>query len=291
MAKQDPDKQSGPYESETSERKRLQLARSALSIGRNVAAGSNEQALHKALLTGIKMASHHPFHDPLVSPITLAGELKKLGVGALTWSPETLCAEIDRKYNGWDEQKVSDALKSFHASGIIKTDVPQLVREKLYAIRVVATSDTAHTEWHVFEKVGGAFNDRTAKFGTVEPLSAAECARTIAVMENIRPDSYSDEVKIYVAACCHEYGLLTVEPLSWLSMSERYLQRMNQDATGEALSPKDRETIKRRFDEEKKSPSTAKLSDELTLASEDTLSIQVAKLLSIDFYATDIIRG
>lgn len=275
-----PDKKTAPTKDkkETAGPNKLQLAKATLGIGASLVQGSGEKALHKALLTGIKMADHHPFQDPLENPLSLAQSFKRLGLGALTWSPETLYSEIDRRYNGWDDAKVAEALTHFHKYGVIKTDVPQLVREKIYAIRVVATSDTAHTEWHVFEKVGGAFNDRTAKFGVVEPLSAAECARTIALMENIRPDSYSDEIKIYIAACCHEAGLLTVEPIKWLSMSEAYLQRMNKDAMEEAVSPQEKEFIIKKYLEEK--------SQTMREIADDVVSIQAAKLIAIDHYAS-----
>lgn len=260
---------------------KLQLAKTTILSAGNVLQGSHEQALQRAILTGIKMASGHPFSDPLANPLSIAAALKKLGLSALTWAPETLCAEIDRQFNNWDDAKVADALAYFHKYGVIKSDIPQLVREKIYAIRVVATSDSAHTEWHVFEKVGGAFNDRTAKFGVVEPLSAAECARTIATMENIRPDSYSDEVKIYIAACCHEAGLLTVEPLSWLSISESYLQRMNKDAMEEQITPEQKQAILSKYEEEKNSRVPREIPDEVT-------AIQAAKLVAINSYAAEL---
>lgn len=228
------------------------------------------------------MAGEGLFHDRLANPLLLSRGLKKLGVSVLGWAPETLMSALDQKFSGWNQGQVAEALEYFHKNGTIKSDIPQLVREKIYAIRVVATSNSAQTEWHVFEKVGGAFNDRTAKFGVVEPLSAAECARTIAVMENVRPDTYQNEIKIYIAASCHHDGLLTVSPLKWLSMADQYLQQMNRDSTGESLGPALKDQIVQTFEKLRSDPTAVKE------VGDDLVSVQAAKLAAIHAYAEEI---
>ena len=272
-----------PKESDPLERK-LKLAKGALGISQSALTGSAEKAFHQALVPGLKMASEGVFKDPLANPLHLTRALKKLGIAVLAWTPETLAATIDEKFNGWDKTKVSDALTSFHKTGVIKSDIPQLVREKIYAIRVIATSNSAQTEWHIFEKVGGAFNDRAAKFGIVEPLSAAECARTVAIIENIRPDSYTDEVKIYIAVCCHQAGLLTVSPVNWLSHCDPYLQELNRQATGDTLSAEMREKISAKYAETLSNTSSAKE------VPDEVIAVQAAKLAAIHLYAEEILR-
>jgi hypothetical protein len=258
--------------------KGLRLAKSTLSIGESLQARNPEKALHQVMMAGLKMASAHPFADSLVSPITLALEIKKLGIAVLGWTPETLMATIDQNFNHWTSAQVHDALEYFHKSGVLKTDVPQLVREKIYAIRVIATSNSAQTEWQTFEKVGGAFNDRLAKFGAVEALTPGECARTVAIIENIRPDTYENEVKVYIAACCHAYGLLTVSPVKWLAFADPYLQKLNQESTGEQLDPGVVIQVTNKM---------AALKDTVHEVEEDVISIQAAKLLAIDYMAEE----
>ena len=266
-------------------RKNLRALRSAANIGAAVSSGSVERTAEHALMTGLKMASGATLTDPQASPLQILAELKKLGIAVLGWSPETLAATLDEKFIGWDKDRCAEAILHFHKTGVIKSDIPQLVREKIYAIRVVSTSNSAQTEWHIFEKVGGAFNGRTAKFGVVEPLTAGECARAVAVIENIRPDTYSEDVKVYIAVCCHQAGLLTVAPVAWLAQCEEYLQQLNKDATGESVSPPVRNAI---IDEYKKITADPSQMREVP---EEIVSVQAAKLAAINFYAEEIIRG
>lgn len=266
-------------------RRGLQVVKSTLQVTESIKARNPERTLQQAIAAGLKMASPEIFHNPWVAPLKLTEALRRLGVSVLGWAPETLMATLDQKFSGWDGQKVQEAIEYFHKTGALKTDIPQLVREKIYAIRVVATSNSAQTEWHVFEKVGGAFNDRIAKFGLVEALTPAEAARTVAIIENIRPDEYSNEIKIYLATCCHEDGLYTVAPVKWLSMAEQYLQQMNSEATQTPIDPALRDKITQRYQELKARKTT------LREVADDMVSVQAAKLLAIDEYAEEATNG
>ncbi len=241
-------------------------------------------ALARALYTGVKLAeeSKNPFFDPLVNPLRLVSELRKLGPEALVWSPETLCSVIDSRHGGWTRDRVLKSLEHFHSTGELDTAVPELVRQKLYALRLVITSDSPHNFWENFEKVGCVFNDRLADFSVVQALSAAECAKTLAVIQNIRPDQYSREVRIYVAACCHQDGLYTTAPSKWLGAFNQELQDFNE-GTGTREDPATRDEIGRLYSSYKKSPPSGH--------EDSTESIQAVKLLGIDAYATEALIG
>jgi hypothetical protein len=262
-------------------KKKLQLVRSGHGIAESIRQGNLEQAFSKTIISGIKLAAGNPFADASANPLALAQALRGLGIGALSWTPETLFSTIDRMYFGWSEEKAHQALEKFHDTGVIQTDVPLIVRQKLYAIRIVATSDTAHNEWHIFEKVGSAFNDRVAKFGVVEKLSPGECARTVSVIEHIRPDSYSDEVKAYIAASAHEDGLLTIQPSKYLKMAGPALKKMNQESTG-VLDFGLTDKITRKMEIFK--ANGGKIEDE------DIVTIQALKLLAIDQMGDEVVR-
>ena len=214
----------------------LKLVKATMGLGHDLAKGHPEKALQKAIVTGIKLANDGLFKTATAHPLQLLEELKKLGIKALAWAPETLFAEIDRKYHGWSHERVTTALTRWHETGLLDTDVNPLVRQKLFALRVLMTSDTAYNQWHIFEKVGSVFNDRIPQFGVMEPLTAAEASVTVALMDKIRPDTFSNEVKIYIAATCQQDALLTVEVLDTLKMVENQLQIMNFDSCGERLS-------------------------------------------------------
>lgn len=264
-------------EDDASDKKKLKLIRSGHSIAQSLSAGNLEKAFAKSVVSGIKLAEENPFKNPLISPAVLVGAIKELGIEALVWKPETLFAAIDRKWNGWTDAQVGAALDSFHENGVLKTDVPPLVRQKVYAIRIIATSDTPHNEWHVFEKVGGALNDRMANFSVVEKLSPGECARTIAFIEDIRPDDYSKEVKSYIAASAHEEGLLTLECSKWLRMADSQLQTMNENSMGTTLNYE----VRRKIEDKVKLFKSQVLVD-VSGPTEDLLTIQALKILAID---------
>ena len=188
------------------------------------------------ILRGVKMAGQS-IYDPLVSNNELYEYLLDLGPGALALKPESLFAEIDRKYGGADSDTIVANLEHFHNTGEIKTQVPEINRQRLYAFRILVTSDTAYHEWHIFEKIGCVLNGRLAHFGVVEPLSPLECAVTVSVMDGVRPDTFSEEIKSYVAACCHQGGLYTLKPCKWLAFADEQLQMMNKEEAGRNLSP------------------------------------------------------
>lgn len=262
----------------------LKLLKTTGQVVGSLSAKNPEKAAAQLVMAGLKMAEVNVFYNPTANPLKLLDELKKLGIGALAWTPETLMSAIDRKFGGWSEDQIADALEHFHKTGTLKTGVPQLVREKLYALRVISTSNSAQTEWHIFEKIGGAFNDRIAQFGTVEPLNAAECARTVAIIEAVRPDTYENEIKVYIAASCHTDGLYTADPVKWIRMAEPYLQQMNFEATGEQLDLNIRTQIDSRLTSyrlEKKN---------LREVPDDLISVQASKLLAIDEYAKEVLE-
>jgi hypothetical protein len=231
------------------------------------------------ILRGMKMASPSVY-DPNVNPLVLMDIIKSIGVQSLGWKPETFFAHLDKTYGKWDSDKISDAMNKFHDTGLMQTDVPNIVRHKIYAIRIILTSDTAHREWHIFEKIGSAFNGRLAHFGVLEPLSPIECAKTVAIIDAIRPDEFSHEVMAYIAASCHQEGLYTLKPSKYLKMSEDLLQMMNREETGRSISDKMIVDIA-----EKKSTIAS-----VTEMSEDFVSIQAAKLLAIDTAAENMIK-
>jgi hypothetical protein len=265
-------------------KRHLGLLKSTVQVGEAAISKNPEKAMQQLVVAGLKMAEEIPFYNPAVNPLKLIDGLKTLGIGALAWSPETLMAAIDRKYHNWSDDEVANALEHFHKTGTLKTDVPQLVREKIYAIRVISTSNTAQTEWHVFEKIGGAFNDRVAQFGTLEPLSAAECAKTVALIETIRPDTYENEIKIYIAASCFSDGLYTVDPVKWLAIAETYLQQMNFESTGEHVDPTIKTKILDALNTYRAYKTTVReVPDELA-------AVQASKLLAIEEYVDEALK-
>lgn len=234
------------------------------TVAKNFSKFTNQMAA--TVLRGIKMASPS-LTDPNISIMEALEVLKSLGVQALAWKPETLFSVLDK------ETDASEALLRFHETGTLHTKIPDINRQKIYALRIIMTSDTAHREWHIFEKVGSVFNGRLAHFGVVEPLDPIECARTVAIINSIRPDMFSEEIISYVAASCHLDGLYTIAPCKWLNFADQKLQELNKEKTGRSLDLN----------------IANKISDRLTVITngkeqpaEDFCDIQALKLLALN---------
>ena len=265
----------------------LQAVKTTRSGLNTLAQGKPHELMAKAIYSGVKMASEvgpsGPFFDRLVNPLTLAEECRKRwGITWLSWSPETLCSMIDRTAGLWSHDRAGEALQKFQASGDMDTEVPALVRQKLYAIRVIATSDSAQNDWAIFEKIGAVFNDRTADFAVLQKMSAAECARTVAIIESIRPDTYGSQIHSYVGACCAEDGLLTVSPVKWLAWAEEDLQRFNREngiaAPAETLTA----SLKTKMSALRVTTQEPDL--------EDPITAQALKLLAVELYAEEVLE-
>jgi hypothetical protein len=79
------------------------------------------------------------------------------------------------------------------------------------ALQLAVNTNQAHQEWHVFEKVGHAFNMGIVDFAMVQPLRPDEASLTIKVLNKLRKDeSFNREVVIYVAACGKHSGMVCV---------------------------------------------------------------------------------
>jgi hypothetical protein len=240
-------------------------------------------SVNGTVLRSLKMAQP-AIYESLTSPLVLLQELKSLGPAALAWKPETLFTALDQKYSAWTGERAGQALEKFHATGLLDTNVPPLVRNKILALRVILTSDTVHREWNVFEKVGGAFNDRIPNFGVLEPLSPPECASTVAMLDVIRPDEFANEVKAYIAACCHTDGMYTVTPSKYLRMAEPNLAAMNREETGVATDPEVTASIATELNAIKLYATTIQMR-------EDFAFIQALKIFSADLYAMDALAN
>lgn len=215
----------------------LQVAKGISRVGKEIYHGHTDSAVLHAISLSSKLATSL-FYKNEAPVIELFKELTKLGPGVLVKAPESLYAFIDKTYGKYSQSEANDAIEHFHRTGELKTDVPPVVRNKIYAIRTTAISDAPYSEWNIFEKVGGAFNGRVVNFSHVEPLSAGECAATVALMDYIRHDDFTNEIKIYVALCCFESGIYSVKGCHWLSFAQDALQDLVYQNTGEPYSSK-----------------------------------------------------
>lgn len=88
--------------------------------------------------------------------------------------------------------------------------------QKINAFRVAVNTLMPWLEWDVFEKVCLGFLGLTPQFQSMEPLTVAQCACGIHILNQIRSVEYSLEVRKYIASCAQneEFEYLP-EPLQF----------------------------------------------------------------------------
>lgn len=141
----------------------------------------------------------------------------------------SLNSELNKKYDrdwwDWEPETLWQMLpKDF---GIEVTDE---VKGAIQALQVLYNTHFAHEHWHVFEKIGHAFNDNTVLFGVLQPLEMDEVAWTIHVINTIRPkEVYDPEILAYVAGCAKQAGMVYLPTDLYPKGSQEVLDELNND--------------------------------------------------------------
>lgn len=109
-------------------------------------------------------------------------------------------------------------------------EVTEELKGAVQALQILYTTHFAHEHWHVFEKVGHAFNDNTVLFGVLQPLEMDEVAWTVHVIDTIRPNEvYDPEVLAYIAACAKQAGIVYLHTGLYPKGSQEVLDELNND--------------------------------------------------------------
>lgn len=96
------------------------------------------------------------------------------------WEAPTLWAEIKR---------------------VFQSEISEQVRNKLQAIRTLYVSDLPWGSWQVFEKIAHALNGNTPDWSFMQAVGLEELYGTVDMIDQIRRSDWSNEVKLYMAAC------------------------------------------------------------------------------------------
>lgn len=87
------------------------------------------------------------------------------------------------------------------------------LRDVVMALQCTVNTNSPFEHWHIFEKVGLAFNNHHVDFGVVQPLEPNEASLTIYILKMIRPkEEFDPEVLGYIAAVCHSAGIVYTPP-------------------------------------------------------------------------------
>jgi hypothetical protein len=144
-----------------------------------------------------------------------------------------------RKWWDWEPETIWTTLSQDH--GIEATEQ---IRNVVLSLQVILSTQQPFENWHVFEKIGQAFNMNSVDFGTLEPLELTEAALTIKILNAIRPNQeYDMEVHGYIAACARLAGVLVLPSKYFSGASNALLRALDKgeheivDYTIKGLSP------------------------------------------------------
>lgn len=145
----------------------------------------------------------NPHTHPLVMDLLL---LRRYGPEWMLWDSEVLELRIRQDF------KIPD--------------VPDIVVDKLEAIKTVHMTDSCWVDWSVFCAVGQALTDSPVQFDTLWAPTPQELAGTVHLLNQFRNDvSWTDpraeELRAYMGVALIHGGLLCpVDPLLFLDLTE-----------------------------------------------------------------------
>lgn len=116
-------------------------------------------------------------------------------------------------------------------------EIPRVNIDKIGALKVLHNTDLFWDHWHIFEKVGNAFNNKIVQFNLLQLLSPPALAHTIKTANAIRKEEYDAEIGAYAYFCCMHYGclypgddVLKIIPKNLISRFEKDIERIKIEA-------------------------------------------------------------
>jgi len=166
-------------------------------------------------------------------------KLSSMGVLALYYF---LNDHYKRDWWDWEPETIWQTLD--HDGITVDEDIKDMV----LAFQLCVNSMAPFEHWHIFEKVGHAFNNNHVDFTVIQPLEPDEVAMAIKVLRSIQPETeFDQEVLRYMAACCKQAGLVYMPQDMFLKECQEYLDEITfehglRDGTIKAWAQKVRQS-------------------------------------------------
>jgi hypothetical protein len=138
--------------------------------------------------------THHDAH-PIVLDFAL---LRAFQLDWLGWEAETVWAEIQR---------------------VFKTQISELTRAKIQTVKTCHISNGPWEHWQVFEKIMQGLNNNIPRFELMQAPTIEQLYAGVDILEGLRQNEYSDEVKLYMsAAVLNEEVIFVPPPLDFIQV-------------------------------------------------------------------------
>lgn len=147
----------------------------------------------------------------------------------------------DREWWDWEPETIWKSLEDDHLDG--EGSTPEELKSAVMALQLCVSSMAAYEHWHIFEKVGHAFNWNHVDFSILQPLEPDEAALAAAILKRIQPKAVlEDEVLSYIAVCAKVAGMVylpaEIIPGAQDRLSEITFEYELRDATKKAWEDK-----------------------------------------------------
>lgn len=156
-----------------------------------------------------KFAAQTPYHYKVDALSVYAQMNGKYGQDWWDWEPETVWETLNRDFG-----------LELEEDGV----------NIIGALQTILNTNQAHEHWHVFEKVGHAFNGNHVDFSILQPLELDEIAVTLSVLNEVRPkQGYLSDIPAYIAASAKNSGVVYLPESFFGKEAQRYLDHMSND--------------------------------------------------------------
>jgi hypothetical protein len=114
-----------------------------------------------------------------------------------------------REWWDWEPETIWKTIESDHIEG----ETPEALKSAIMALQLCLNSMAPYEHWHVFEKVGHAFNWNPVSFEIIQPLEPDEACLAMSILGRLqRKTAFDDEVLTYVAVCAKSGGVAYLPP-------------------------------------------------------------------------------
>jgi hypothetical protein len=156
--------------------------------------------------------THHDAH-PIVIDFAL---LRSFGLEWLGWEAETVWAEVQR---------------------VFKTQISELTRAKIQTVKSCHISNGPWEHWQVFEKIMQGLNNNIPRFDLMQAPTIEQLYAGVDILEGIRQNDFSDEVRLYMAASVlNDEVIFVPPPLDFIQVEVSHPYYVCKDCGNEDLA-------------------------------------------------------
>lgn len=138
---------------------------------------------------------------------------------------EFLNQSLGKEWPEWEMETIEHMLFTDYAFALEDTN-----RDKLYALKVLATCDEPFEEWYVFNQCATSITGHGADFYVFKKTSPAMCLVALTTMKHIHPDKEVNlEVGRFICLVFNDSGIYTPPPSHFDTLKDDMERLVSED--------------------------------------------------------------